>query len=110
MTRTKRLLLPALALAACAAVAIPALAATRSVSVVDSRFRPRALTVPRGTTVRWRFLGQQPHNVTVVHGPILFRSGTRTHGGTYSHRLTRPGLYRIVCTIHPGMTMTIRVR
>ena len=50
----KRLLALALVLAAAGAatVAIPALAATRTVKVGDSSFRPTKLTVRAGTKVR----------------------------------------------------------
>jgi plastocyanin len=30
--------------------------------------------------------------------------------GTFSRTLTKTGTYSIVCTIHPGMKMTLKVR
>lgn len=105
----KRLLALALALAACAAIAVPALAATRTVTLRDNAFTPKSLTVARGTKVTWVWRGRSPHNVTVVSGPQRFRSGNRARG-RFSRTLSRRGTYRIVCTIHPGMSETIRVR
>ena len=90
-----------------AAAAVPALAATRTVSVDDNVFRPTSLTVRTGDTVRWRWVGKAPHNVVVVKGPVRFRSSIQ-RSGSYSKRITRRGTYSIVCTIHPKMKMTLR--
>jgi plastocyanin len=106
----------ALALAAgtaCLTAAVPALAATRSVHVGDDYFvksggRP-TVTVRRGTRVVWHFHGSRPHNVTVTSGPVRFKSATKAHG-TYARRVTRRGTYSIVCTLHRGMAMRLRVK
>jgi plastocyanin len=92
---------------------IGTLAAPR-VSIVDNAFvrvreGPR-LTVRRGTVVTWRWRSQSSHNVTARSGPERFASPTRSCG-VFARRLTRPGTYRIVCTLHsPGMGMTVVVR
>ena len=105
----KKLALPALAaVAATAALAPPALAA-KTVRVDDDVFRPGSLTISAGTTVVWRWVGDSPHNVTVTRGPVKFRSSTKS-SGRFSKRMRRGGRYRIVCTVHPGMVMTLRVR
>jgi plastocyanin len=86
------------------------LAATKTVAVKDNHFGTKSLTIRKGTTVKWVWRGRNIHNVTVTSGPSKFRSGTKT-SGTFKHRFTRKGLYRIVCTIHaPGMKMTVRVK
>jgi plastocyanin len=92
-----------------AVVAVPALAATRTVNVADNVFAPKSLTVAKGTTVRFRWTGKAPHNVAVATGPVKFRSTTQK-SGTYSKRLTRAGTYKLVCNVHPGMAMTLRVK
>jgi plastocyanin len=104
----KRLIALATALVV-AAVAVPAFAATKTVAVDDNVFKPRTLNVKRGDTVRWRWVGEAPHNVVVTRGPVRFQSRLQTRG-TYSRKMTRKGTYRILCTIHPGMGMTLRVR
>jgi plastocyanin len=95
-----------------AMLAIPAFGATRTVSVRDSFFSPKTLKVRKGTTVRWVWRGtRMPHNVVSRRGaPQRVDSGRVKKRGSYSKRLTRKGLYRIHCEIHPGMTMSIRVR
>ncbi len=99
---------PVAAVALLAASAIPTGAAT-TVRVDDDVFRPGSLTVRSGTTVTWRWVGDDPHNVTVRKGPVKFKSGTK-ESGRFSKKLRRGGTYRIVCTVHPGMDMTLKVR
>jgi plastocyanin len=106
----KRLILLALTLAiAVAVLAIPAFAATRSVCIRDDYFSPRSVTINKGSTIRWVWRGHSRHNVAVSSGPVHFRSGLH-RTGTYRHRFGRRGTYRIVCTVHTGMRMTVRVR
>jgi plastocyanin len=104
----KKLAVPVIAVAAASAFAMPSGAAT-TVRVDDDVFKPRSLTVKSGTTVRWRWVGDNPHNVTVTKGPVKFKSGTK-RSGKFSKTLRRGGTYKIVCTIHPGMGMTLKVR
>ena len=80
----KKLVALAVIAVALIVAAIPAYAATRTVRVDDNVFRPDSLSVNRGDTNR--------------------------RSGTVSRRLTRRGTLRLVCTIHPGMDMRIRVR
>ena len=108
----KLLVLFAIAVAS-AALAVPALAATRSVKVGDDYFVRKGsiptVTVKKGTKVTWRFAGKDMHNVAVTKGPAKFHSSYKD-SGTYSKRVTRTGTYTIVCTIHqPDMTMKLRV-
>ncbi|HEU4975615.1 MAG TPA: plastocyanin/azurin family copper-binding protein [Baekduia sp.] len=82
----------------------------KRVAVKDNRFGPKAITVRKGTKVRWVWKGKAPHNVRVVTGPRRFGSPIKTRG-SFTKKLKRKGTYRLVCTIHPEtMRMTIRVR
>ena len=104
--------LVALALAVVSVIvvmAIPAFAATSTIALRDDFFSPSSRTVSKGTTVKWVWKGQAPHNVHVTSGPVKFASTTQTKG-SFSKKLTKPGLYRIVCTIHPGMRLNLRVK
>ena len=93
-----------------AALAIPAFAATKTVLVKDNFFSPKSTSISKGSTVRWLWRGDAPHNVTKSKGPgTKFRSSNK-FSGSYSHRFTRRGTYTIVCTIHPGMTMKLVVK
>jgi plastocyanin len=109
----RRLLILAAVPALTAAIAIPALAATKSVEVDDNYFvrdsGTPTVTVKKNTSVRWKWEGKNPHNVTVTSGPVKFHSSTKK-SGTFTRKLTRTGTYRIVCTIHDGMKMTLKVK
>jgi plastocyanin len=105
----KKLAVPAAAIVAVAAIGLPSAPAATTVRVDDDVFKPGSVTVRSGTTVVWRFVGDSPHNVTVTRGPVKFRSGNKT-SGRYSKKMRRGGTYKIVCTIHPGMDMTLKVR
>ena len=100
----------ALAALATTLAAVPAVAATtRSVRVDDNVFRPSTLSANRGDTIRFRFVGDRMHNVRRVSGPSFRTVGTRD-SGSVSRRVTRRGTIRLVCTLHSGMRMSLRVR
>jgi plastocyanin len=105
----KRMFALLAALALLGALAVPALAATKSIALRDTFFSPKSVTVKKGTTVKWVWRGRLPHNVTVRKGPVKFHSSTKTKG-SFSKKLTKRGTYRIVCTIHPGMNLTLKVK
>ena len=96
------------------AVAAGALGATRTVTVGDNYFVRSsgvpAVTVKRGTVVRWRWVGRRRHNVRVSRGPVRFRSPTQ-RAGTYRKRIFTTGRYVIICSIHGGddQKMVLRV-
>jgi plastocyanin len=61
--------------------------------------------------VRYRFLDRESHNVSLANGPLGFASQNNHRGGVYTKRFTRPGTYRLVCTLHPvEMTQAVVVR
>ena len=98
--------------------AVPALgAAKKTVRVGDNYYAPEALKVKRGTTVVWRWPGFEEggdvHDVKLRSGPKKakkFQSEAASTDYTFKRKLTVPGRYRIVCTLHEEMRMTIRVR
>ena len=102
--------------AAAAAAALPAAAATAPVKTISMRddFFVRAandatITVKKGTIVRFANRGVENHNATVAIGPVKFRSGKILPGGVYRKQVTKTGKYIVVCTIHPGMQVNLRV-
>lgn len=75
----------------------------------DGRDRPTVRVAP-GTTVKWRWVAQQSHELTVRSGPARFNSPTLTKG-SYSRRVVKPGTYELVCSLHaPGMKMRVVVQ
>jgi len=96
------------ALGVAAAGAAPSANPKPAVSLGDNFFKPTKLTVVQGTTVTFTWTGSNTHNVTVVSGPVKFHS-TDQSSGTYKRTMTKPGTYKIICTFHPGMVMTLKV-
>lgn len=90
-----------------AAVASPALGAGASVRVGDDFFRAKTVRITKGSTVTWRWVGSDSHNVVFK----AFKSKLQTKG-TYRHKFARKGTFRYVCTLHEdsGMTGTVIVR
>jgi plastocyanin len=106
----KKLVAGGVAVVIAGAFAVPALAATKSVQVKDNKFVAKSITVKKGTTVKWLWKGEAPHDVSVTKGPVKFKSSIKT-SGSFSKKLTKKGTYSIVCTIHaPDMKMTIKVK
>lgn len=88
-------------------VGLEASEGSSSVSIVDNDFSPRSVTVSAGSQVTWSNDGALPHTVTSDTGG--FDSGILTPGAGFAVRLTTPGTYDYVCTLHPEMTGTIVV-
>jgi plastocyanin len=105
----KKLLSLGVISAVAAALAVPAVGSTTTITVGDNFFKPATKTVSKGTTVKWVFKGKIVHNVTVSKGPQNFASTTK-QSGTFTHKMTKKGTYTIVCTIHSGMKMTLKVK
>jgi plastocyanin len=108
----RTLALIALAVSLAAATAVSAAAATRVVRVGDNWFvRPSGVptvTVARGTTVTWRYVGREPHNVAVQRGPERFRAPIRRRG-TYSRTMRLRGTYTIICDLHGARDQRMRL-
>ncbi len=102
------LLATAVPVAATAAGGPTATAASARVTVKDNRFSPTRVTIRRGAKVTWSWSRRngQPHNVTARS----FGSSTRVRGYRYAHRFKRRGSFVIVCTVHSGMSMRVRVK
>ncbi len=66
----------------------------------DNFFDPAALTVGVGTTVTWRVVGQNMHDVVAMDGS--FQVNGLGPGHTFSHTFTEPGRYSYFCVPHFG--------
>lgn len=91
-------------------------------SVVDMtdalQFEPKAITVPAGTKVEFKNVGNIGHTVTadaekvadaslveLPQGVEPFDSGIVGGGKSYSRTFDEPGTYRYVCIPHEGTRM-----
>ena len=75
------------------------------VEIAGFAFRPADIEVTSGTEVTWTNSDPTEHTVTGDG----FGSDTLADGARFSHRFSRPGIYRYRCAIHPEMTAQVRV-
>ena len=74
-------------------------------------FDPTTVVAKVGDTITWTNRDvDTPHNVTYVSGPRFSSSPTFGLGKSFSLKLTKAGVIRYVCTIHPGMDGSIVVK
>ncbi|MGH2764946.1 MAG: cupredoxin domain-containing protein [Actinomycetota bacterium] len=72
----------------------------------DNAFKPRTITVERGTRVRWVNRGSNPHTTTSTKGqwdkdiPV---------GGSAGKVFRKRGTFRYICTIHVDQGMRGKV-
>lgn len=113
-----RRLLPPLVLVLALALVPASLAGTgakRTVTIGDNFYSPAKMTVKVGTTVTWKWPDDtgDSHDVKLKSGP---KGARRFHseeaGSAYSfkRKLTVPGTYKIICTLHEDMKQTIVVK
>lgn len=97
----------ALALSAVAIVALllggtTASAGRTTIKLDDNFFSPSSKSIKKGTTVRFKWVGEEKHNVVKKKGPgRSFASETTDAPGVhFKKKFKKAGTYRIICTIH----------
>jgi plastocyanin len=74
----------------------------------NGTYAPKQLTVNAGQSVAWVWEDSaQPHSVTADNG--AFDSCLQKAGYRFVVSFSQPGTYGYECTIHSGMTGTIKV-
>ena len=102
----------AASLAAGAALAPPAGAGSiQKVEIGQGYFAPAKKVVKRGAKVRfvWPEYGFDVHDVRVRKGPEKFRSPLQATG-TWTRTFRKAGTFRLYCSQHSEMTMTLVVK
>ncbi|HEX9122227.1 MAG TPA: plastocyanin/azurin family copper-binding protein [Actinomycetota bacterium] len=88
-------------------IAATVAATAQRVRIVDFAFKPKTVTVPKGTRVRWLNKGNVAHTSTSNTGK--WDSGAILPGDSFSRVFRKARTYRFHCTIHTGMTGKIVV-
>lgn len=78
-----------------------------NVEMKSLQFVPATVRVRAGTTITWTNNDQLAHTVTAEDGS--WTSPLIDPGKTYQRTFQQPGTYRITCTPHPFMKMTVEV-
>ncbi|HYH59874.1 MAG TPA: hypothetical protein VD790_11755 [Thermoleophilaceae bacterium] len=73
-----------------------------AIKVSDYFFNKRRVQIERGEAVTWRFDGSTFHDVSVASGPRGF-SSEWIRNGEYTYTPEVKGLYKLYCTLHPGL-------
>ncbi|MGH9000321.1 MAG: cupredoxin domain-containing protein, partial [Acidimicrobiia bacterium] len=85
-------------------------AAPGDVSIDDSGFLPRTVTIAAGDAVVWTNDDDTEHRVDESEdSDEYFDSGDLDPGESYSHTFATPGRYPYECEIHSEMTGTVVV-
>ncbi len=98
--------------------AVPAQGAPKkTINLGDNYFTPKTVKVKRGTTVTWRWPGFEAggdvHDIKLVTGPKKvkkFQSEAASTDYSFKRKLKVAGTYRLSCTLHEEMRMTVKVR
>lgn len=104
-----------MAAAIVAVLAVPALAATKKVTVGDDYFVNKSgnhrVTIDKGDKVKWvwRSANKHKHNAYQTEGPGHFHTPTHRKTGSFSHKFTKTGTYRFICT-YETMKLTVKVK
>ncbi len=92
-------------------------ATRKTVTIGDNYFTSKSLTVKPGTKITWRWPGYDEagdvHDVGLMKGPNgakKFRSEPASTDYSYSRKLSVPGTYKLGCSLHHEMRMTVKVR
>jgi plastocyanin len=72
-----------------------------TITVGDRFFSEPNVRITPGTTLRYRFSGNEPHNLTLANGPLGIGTQDAAGGTIYTQRFDRPGTYRFFCGLHP---------
>lgn len=78
----------------------PTQASSQTVTLVNTSFDPKQLTVPVGTTVVWVNKDSMAHTVTA--DDKSFNSGNLNSGETFKFTFTKAGTFPYYCQYHGG--------
>ncbi len=81
---------------------------THTVTIEYMRFQPESLTVARGDTVVWVNKDIVPHTATSKDGG--FDSQVIPVEKSWKFTVRKKGTFAYICTLHPTMTATLRVK
>lgn len=94
-------------------IGAPALAAADlAVTQKNQTFSSEALTIHAGDTVRFQNADTVNHNITVRGGADDDSDdlGLQKPGAMVTYKFAEKGAFRVICSIHPRMKMTVTVQ
>ncbi len=85
---------------------------TKTVNVGDDFFDPVSMTIKQNTTLKFTWVGEDPHNVFKESGPGKYFESDNTDetGFVFAHKFRKAGRYTLGCILHEDMDMSLKVR
>jgi plastocyanin len=100
-----------------AAALVPSAPKKKTIEVGDNFFAPAKVTLAKGATVTFKWPSAEEagdvHDVKLKSGPKgakKFHSEQASADYAYKRKLTVAGTYKLVCTLHEEMKITIAVK
>jgi plastocyanin len=86
--------------------------ATKTVDVGDDFFDPGKVTIKKKDRIAFNWIGENEHNVAKSDGPGKFWESDELSGSgvLFKRKFTKPGKYTLICTLHAGMDMRVKVK
>jgi plastocyanin len=73
----------------------------KAVKIINFAFKPKAITIAKGTKVRWTNAGTVSHTTTSIKG--VWDSGVLAPGAAFGRVFKKAGTFKYRCTIHPTL-------
>jgi plastocyanin len=73
----------------------------KAVKIINFAFKPRAITIAKGTRVRWTNAGSVNHTTTSNKG--VWDSGVMAPGAAFGRVFRKVGTFKYHCTLHPTL-------
>jgi plastocyanin len=101
-----------LAVAGILVIASGAAGKTTTVDLGDNFFDPTKKTIQKNDKVAFNWTGVEVHTVAKAAGPGgYFESDeTREPGVNFTKKFKKTGKYKLICTLHSEMKMTLKVK
>jgi plastocyanin len=90
--------------------ALVAAATSPTVNQLHRRFVPAEIQIPVGTTVHFNNDDNVTHHVYIDSPEMQFDSGEQPIGKTVDVTFNRPGVFTVLCAIHPTMRLKVTVQ
>ncbi len=78
-----------------------AMTSVKAVKIINFAFKPKTITIAKGTKVKWTNGGSVSHTTTSNNG--LWDSGVLAPGAAFGRVFRKAGTFKYHCTIHPTL-------
>ena len=99
------------AVVALTALAVGVRAASTTIDQTGGQFSEKSVTVSSGDSIAFANHDDVAHNVTVINeDDDAADLGLQKPGETLTYKFDKSGRFKVRCSIHPGMKLTVNVK